>query len=72
MGGAHHRLPAEFEKGMAEATPPGHECPGYDGTKKPAEAGSWGKIYSSSRLQTAFRLERSPGIDPRADRQTQP
>src|SRR5436309_6075634 len=23
------------------APPPGHECPGYAGTEKPAEAGSW-------------------------------
>jgi hypothetical protein len=27
----------------ARAAPPGHECPGYDGTEKPAEAGSWVK-----------------------------
>src|SRR5690348_3079893 len=43
--------------------PPGHECPGYVSTEKPGEPGSKSEVYGS-RLQPAFRFQRSPGIDP--------
>src|SRR3954471_20900818 len=49
--------------------PPGHECPGYVGNEKPAEAGSEVRAAPSrSRVHPAFRFNRSPGIPARAGR----